>query len=565
MPHGGPPKAGAGRILLRGGPLLTASFRSAGCRPRPGPWNQRRVPHRPRRSSTSSCRTTGATSRWSSGSRSGSATGGLEPWLDIWHLTPGGRWQEELAEGLAASRACAVFIGPHDLGDWELQELARGARPRGEGPRLPALPGAASRAGRAVRPERPAAVPRHADVGRLPRGRGTSRDGSRRSSTRCKACRRGRRARWPAPTTGRPTAASRPSTRSTPTSSSAAKAMSSGCSRSSRPRASWPCSGRPAAGKSSLVRAGLLPALRRGALPGERDLADRLLRPGARPLTALAAQLARRRPRRRDAAHARRACRRRADAAPRRGAHARRHGAVGAGRLGRRPARGGCSRSRRDETERARFLANLVYAASVPDGQAVVVTDDARRLLPARCAAYPEAGTADRRAPVARRAARRGGAAAGDRGAGAPRRPRARGGARRHDPRGRRAPAGRAAAARARAARALAPPPGDDADARGVPRDGRRRRCARAARGRRLRLVHAGAARGRAANVPAPHAAGRGHGGHAAARAARRARVEPCRQRRGGRRRARARRRADADDGRRRRRTSSGSTSRTRR
>ena len=49
--------------------------------------------------------------------------GGIEPWLDIWHLTPGGRWQEELAAGLAASRACAVFIGSHDLGNWELQEL----------------------------------------------------------------------------------------------------------------------------------------------------------------------------------------------------------------------------------------------------------------------------------------------------------------------------------------------------------------------------------------------------------------------------------------------------------
>src|SRR4051794_7487335 len=48
---------------------------------------------------------------------------GVEPWLDVWHLTPGGRWQEELAAGLDASRACAVFIGPHDLGNWELQEL----------------------------------------------------------------------------------------------------------------------------------------------------------------------------------------------------------------------------------------------------------------------------------------------------------------------------------------------------------------------------------------------------------------------------------------------------------
>src|SRR5690349_6265599 len=48
---------------------------------------------------------------------------GLEPWLDKWCLTPGGRWQEELAAGLAASSACALFIGPSDLGDWEREEL----------------------------------------------------------------------------------------------------------------------------------------------------------------------------------------------------------------------------------------------------------------------------------------------------------------------------------------------------------------------------------------------------------------------------------------------------------
>ena len=29
---------------------------------------------------------------------------GLRPFLDIWDLTPGGRWQRELADGLARSR-----------------------------------------------------------------------------------------------------------------------------------------------------------------------------------------------------------------------------------------------------------------------------------------------------------------------------------------------------------------------------------------------------------------------------------------------------------------------------
>jgi CHASE2 domain-containing sensor protein len=49
---------------------------------------------------------------------------GLEPWLDVWSQTPGGEWQEELGRGIEASRACAVFVGPSDLGAWGLQELA---------------------------------------------------------------------------------------------------------------------------------------------------------------------------------------------------------------------------------------------------------------------------------------------------------------------------------------------------------------------------------------------------------------------------------------------------------
>jgi hypothetical protein len=48
---------------------------------------------------------------------------GLEPWLDKWCLTPGGKWQEELAAGLRASSACGFFIGPNGVGDWASEEL----------------------------------------------------------------------------------------------------------------------------------------------------------------------------------------------------------------------------------------------------------------------------------------------------------------------------------------------------------------------------------------------------------------------------------------------------------
>jgi WD40 repeat protein len=60
---------------------------------------------------------------------------GLKPWLDKWALVPGGEWQQELGTGLEASSACAVFIGPEDMGDWELQEVTlavdRAAKERG--------------------------------------------------------------------------------------------------------------------------------------------------------------------------------------------------------------------------------------------------------------------------------------------------------------------------------------------------------------------------------------------------------------------------------------------------
>jgi energy-coupling factor transporter ATP-binding protein EcfA2 len=59
---------------------------------------------------------------------------GFEPWLDRWSLTPGRVWHQELGAGLDASAACAVFVGADDFGPWELEELAvaldRAARQR---------------------------------------------------------------------------------------------------------------------------------------------------------------------------------------------------------------------------------------------------------------------------------------------------------------------------------------------------------------------------------------------------------------------------------------------------
>jgi TIR domain len=48
---------------------------------------------------------------------------GMKVWLDAWCVIAGERWQDRAAEGMAASRSCAVFLGPHDVGLWEKEEL----------------------------------------------------------------------------------------------------------------------------------------------------------------------------------------------------------------------------------------------------------------------------------------------------------------------------------------------------------------------------------------------------------------------------------------------------------
>jgi WD40 repeat protein/energy-coupling factor transporter ATP-binding protein EcfA2 len=49
---------------------------------------------------------------------------GFRPWLDVWELTGGGEWQKELEAGLRSSRAFAVLVGPNGLSGWVEMELA---------------------------------------------------------------------------------------------------------------------------------------------------------------------------------------------------------------------------------------------------------------------------------------------------------------------------------------------------------------------------------------------------------------------------------------------------------
>ena len=79
---------------------------------------------------------------------------GVLPWLDIWEIRPGIRWQKELQKNIKSVKSAAVFIGPRGAGPWQeleveslLQEIARRNRPvipvilegRPGIPRLPAF------------------------------------------------------------------------------------------------------------------------------------------------------------------------------------------------------------------------------------------------------------------------------------------------------------------------------------------------------------------------------------------------------------------------------------------
>ena len=47
----------------------------------------------------------------------------LTVWFDRWCISAGDDWQDELADGLARSDGCLVFVGPAGIGDWARQEL----------------------------------------------------------------------------------------------------------------------------------------------------------------------------------------------------------------------------------------------------------------------------------------------------------------------------------------------------------------------------------------------------------------------------------------------------------
>jgi WD40 repeat protein/type II secretory pathway predicted ATPase ExeA len=64
----------------------------------------------------------------------------LEPFLDRWHLSPGMRWRVKLEETLISCKAVAVFVGPGEMGSWQQREVDVALDLQRRNPKLPVIP-----------------------------------------------------------------------------------------------------------------------------------------------------------------------------------------------------------------------------------------------------------------------------------------------------------------------------------------------------------------------------------------------------------------------------------------
>ncbi len=220
----------------------------------------------------------------------------LEPWLDTWNLIPGSLWQEEIEKALTACETCVVFVGPSGLGPWQHEEMRVAIQRRvdqGGFRVIPVLLPGASRDRR----------------GRLPGFLLSSLwIEFQRALDDAEALRRlvcGIRGVAPGPGADGPIIAVESPYVGLRTFQAANEKFFFGREAATewlisrlrpgpRPESAsrfLAVVGASGSGKSSLVRAGLLPALARGALPGSAEWPLVVLRPGDDPIESLAVAL----------------------------------------------------------------------------------------------------------------------------------------------------------------------------------------------------------------------------------------------------------------------------------
>ena len=312
---------------------------------------------------------------------------GLEPWLDKWYLTPGGDWQTELAVGLRTSSACAVFIGPHWIGDWEDLEhkLAtdRMAKDRAFRVFLVLLPGLPEPFDASTLPPflslrtwvdlRRGIEDVYAFQGLINAIKGMPLGPERQVEQRNDVC----------PYRGLQSFAEEHAEFFFGRDGDIQRLI-----EKLKERRFLAVIGPSGSGKSSLVRAGLISALRKGRLADSDTWKIQVFTPGAHPLTTLAANLLR--------LYQQNVMHKTLDQMS--GDQRTLHLAVSLA-LAERPASERvvlivdqfeevftlC----RDERERTQFFANLLYAALIPGGRSAVILTMRADFYP-KCATYPE-------------------------------------------------------------------------------------------------------------------------------------------------------------------------------
>ncbi|MEY2536312.1 MAG: hypothetical protein QOG67_52, partial [Verrucomicrobiota bacterium] len=65
---------------------------------------------------------------------------GLEPFLDRWNLAPGMRWRLELEKTLGSCKAVAIFVGRGEMGSWQQREVDVALDLQSRNPSLPVIP-----------------------------------------------------------------------------------------------------------------------------------------------------------------------------------------------------------------------------------------------------------------------------------------------------------------------------------------------------------------------------------------------------------------------------------------
>jgi WD40 repeat protein/energy-coupling factor transporter ATP-binding protein EcfA2 len=315
---------------------------------------------------------------------------GLRPFLDKWHLVPGEPWQEALEEALDQSRTCAVFLGPAGLGTWENEEMRAALDIRASTPDFRVIPVLLPGARLPERGRLPRFLARHTWVDFRPglddadafhrlvcgiQGVAPGPEGATEAEAVCPF--RGLQVfdeEHACFFFGR-------------------EALTQHLVEQLREDRFLAVIGPSGSGKSSLVRAGLVPQVRAGTLPASNRWPIVLFKPGPHPLQTLAAQLLPHLDGGADPLAARGSL---LDALAKdeRGLH----GTV-------QVALASAPDSLRlllvvdqfeelftlchDESARAKFIANLLYASAIAGGQTVAVVT-MRADFFGKCAAYPD-------------------------------------------------------------------------------------------------------------------------------------------------------------------------------